>query len=63
MLFRSDKKYVGHGLREEAAEFARCLRSGEKESPMMPLAETLSIMKTLDEVKSQIGLTFPEFIK
>ena len=32
-----DKKYVGHGLREEAAEFARCLRSGEKESPMMPL--------------------------
>ena len=58
-----DKKYVGHGLREEAAEFARCLRSGEKESPMMPLAETLSIMKTLDEVKSQIGLTFPEFIK
>lgn len=58
-----DKKYVGHGLREEAAEFARCLRSGEKESPMMPLAETLSIMKTLDEVKSQIGLNFPEFIK
>jgi predicted dehydrogenase len=58
-----DKKYVGHGLREEAAEFARCLRSGEKESPMMPLAETLSIMKTLDEVKSQIGLTFPEFIQ
>ena len=58
-----DKKYVGHGLREEAAEFARCLRSGEKESPMMPLAETLSIMKTLDEVKSQIGLKFPEFIK
>ena len=58
-----DKKYVGHGLREEAAEFARCLRSGEKESPMMPLAETLSIMKTLDEVKNQIGLNFPEFIK
>ena len=58
-----DKKYVGHGLREEAAEFARCLRSGEKESPMMPLNETLSIMKTLDEVKEQIGLSFPEFIK
>lgn len=63
IIYGWDKKYVGHGLREEAAEFARCLRSGEKESPMMPLAETLSIMKTLDEVKSQIGLTFPEFIK
>ena len=58
-----DKKYVGHGLREEAIEFARCLRAGEKETPMLPLDETLSIMKTIEEIKNQIGLTFPEFVK
>ena len=58
-----DKKYVGHGLREEAIEFARCLRAGEKESPMMPLDETLAVMATIDEVKKQIGLEFPEFVK
>ena len=58
-----DKKYVGHGLREEAIEFARCLRAGEKESPMMPLDETLAVMASIDEVKKQIGLEFPEFIK
>lgn len=57
-----DKKYVGHGLREEAIEFARCLKAGLKESPMMPLDETLSIMKTMDEIKEQIGLKFPDFI-
>ena len=58
-----DKRYSGHGLREEAIEFARCLKAGEKESPMLPLAETIAIMGTIDEVKKQIGLEFPEFIK
>jgi predicted dehydrogenase len=58
-----DKKYMGHGLREEAIEFARCLNSGAKESPMLPHSEILSIMKSMDEIKNQIGLTFPKFIQ
>jgi hypothetical protein len=57
----SDKKYVGHGLREEAIEFARCFRAGEKESPMLPLDETLSIMGTMTEIADQIGLKFEKF--
>jgi predicted dehydrogenase len=57
----SDKRYVGHGLREEAIEFARCFRAGEKESPMLPLDETLSIMGTITEIADQIGLKFEKF--
>ena len=57
----SDKRYVGHGLREEAIEFARCFRAGEKESPMLPLDETLSIMGTITEIANQIGLKFEKF--
>ncbi|CAB4535052.1 MAG: hypothetical protein F2528_01425 [Actinobacteria bacterium] len=57
----SDKRYVGHGLREEAVEFARCFRAGEKESPMLPHSEILSIMGTITEIADQIGLKFEKF--
>ena len=42
----------GHGLRYEAQEVARCLREGLKESPSMPLDESVSIMETMDRVLS-----------
>lgn len=48
----------GKGLREEAAEVARLVAEGERESPHLPLDETVSIMETLDEVRRQIGLTY-----
>ncbi|MEI6215682.1 MAG: Gfo/Idh/MocA family oxidoreductase [Actinomycetes bacterium] len=51
--------YQGHGLREEAIEFARCVRAGLLESPTLPLSETLQIMQSLDEIRKQIGLSYP----
>ncbi len=50
----------GHGLRYQAAEVGRCLRAGLTESPRLPLDETVAIMETLDEVRRQIGLTYPD---
>lgn len=58
-----NKDYAGHGLREEAVELARAYRAGEKESPMLPHSEILSIMKTMEEIADQIGLVYPEFIQ
>ncbi len=43
----------GKGLRYEAAEVVRCVREGLTESPAMPLDETVSIMRTLDEIRRQ----------
>ncbi|MDE3007751.1 MAG: Gfo/Idh/MocA family oxidoreductase [Acidobacteriota bacterium] len=40
----------GRGLQFQAVEVARCLEEGLLESPVMPLAESLAIMETLDEV-------------
>ena len=37
----------------------RCVRAGLTESPILSLDETLSIMRTMDEVRRQIGLTYP----
>jgi predicted dehydrogenase len=55
---RFEIPHQGHGLRHQAAEVGRCLRQGLLESPILTLAETLSIMETMDEVRRQIGLRY-----
>ena len=51
--------FTGTGYNYEAAEVMRCLREGKLESDVMPLDESLSIMKTMDQVRTQWGLTYP----
>jgi predicted dehydrogenase len=48
----------GTGYGYQLGEVARSLRAGRLESEMMPLDETLSIMRTLDAVRAQIGLRY-----
>lgn len=50
---------VGNGYHFEAAEVMRCLRAGKLECDLMPLDETLAIMKTLDAIRAQWGLKYP----
>jgi len=50
---------VGNGYNYEAAEVMRCIRAGAMESPVMPLDETLSIMRMLDTIRAQIGVRYP----
>ncbi|MCX5201575.1 Gfo/Idh/MocA family oxidoreductase [Streptomyces sp. NBC_00237] len=47
-------------LRHEAAEVMRCLRAGEKESPLVPLDGSLAVMRTLDAVRDRIGVRYPD---
>lgn len=54
-----DLPFEGNGYQFEAIEAARCVREGRAESAMMPLDESLSIMHTMDEIRRQIGLTYP----
>jgi predicted dehydrogenase len=49
----------GNGYNYEAEEVMRCLRAGKLESDIMPLDETLSIVKTMDEIRAQWGLKYP----
>jgi predicted dehydrogenase len=50
---------VANGYAYEAAEVARRVTAGEKQSPAMTPEMTLEVMATLDEVRRQIGLTYP----
>lgn len=58
-LVEFPKVYSGHGLREQAIEFGQLLHEGKKESPLMSLEDSHSIMQTMDEIRSQIGLYYP----
>jgi predicted dehydrogenase len=51
--------YQGGGLREEAREFARIVRAGEIESPLMSHSTSLELMEQMDEIRRQIGVTYP----
>ncbi len=50
---------VGNGYNYEAAEFGRCLAEGLSESPVMPLDESLAVMRTLDALRRQFELVYP----
>ena len=52
-------EYRGHGLREQAIYFEKMLITGKKDSELLPISETVSIMETMDEIRTQIGLKYP----
>ncbi len=49
----------GSGYRYEATEVMNCIRTGKTESDIMPLDETLAIMKALDNLRADWGLKYP----
>ena len=49
---------IGNGLANEALEVIRCLRNGEIESPLVPLDETVALMRLMDRIREKIGLRY-----
>lgn len=49
----------GYGYVHEAEEFMRLIREGRKDSQVMPLHESLAIMRTMDALRSAWGVTYP----
>ena len=51
---------VGHdALHFEAADVARSIAAGRLESPLRPLADSVTTMRVIDEIRRQIGIGFP----
>ncbi len=50
---------IGGGLAHEAIEVIRCLRSGEVESPLVPLDESVALLGLTDRIREQIGVSYP----
>jgi predicted dehydrogenase len=49
---------LGRGFAHEIAEVGRCLSAGLLESPLVPHAQTLTIMRQLDAVRGQCGIHY-----
>lgn len=50
----------GHlGLCHEAAHVAQLIADGATESPLLPLDETVRILRTIDEIRRQVGVIYP----
>ena len=53
--------FTDNGFEYQVLEVINCLRTGKLESDVMPLDESLSIIKTMDTVRAQWGLEYPPF--
>jgi predicted dehydrogenase len=49
----------GTGFQYEIAHTCQCIEDGLLESPIMPLAETLTLARTMDALRSQCDLRYP----
>ena len=49
---------IGTGLGNEAAHVQECLHAGLLESPLVPHAQTLTLIRQMDDVRRQIGVSY-----
>lgn len=69
-LFRNDEvieiieeeAIEGGAFIHEAEEVMRCMRAGLRESPHMPLSESLQIMRIMDQIRAPWNLSYPNDI-
>ncbi len=52
-------EHAGNGYNYEAEEVQRLVRAGMLESEILPLDESLEIVRTLDRIRAQWGLRYP----
>lgn len=53
-----EEPIIGNALNYEAEEVMRCLSEGLKESPYMPLDESIQIMEVMDNIRKPWGLVY-----
>ena len=58
-----DEEFVpqgdGRGMQYQALAAERIIAEGRRDSDVLPLAESVAIMRTLDEIRAQIGVRYP----
>ena len=54
-----ESEVEGRGMQYQAHAAERLVRDGVLEGDLLPIAESVAIMGTLDEIRSQIGVRYP----
>jgi hypothetical protein len=63
MIWYVSLRLIFTGMFWEADECARCIRDGKMESEICGLEETEIMMRVMDQVRKQGGVTYPERIE
>ena len=50
---------LGNGYSYEALEVGRCLQEGRLESELVPLEESVAVLRTMDQLRARWNLRFP----
>lgn len=50
----------GNGMQYQALAAERYIADGLRDSPVLPLAQVVAILGTLDDIRAQIGLRYPD---
>ena len=51
---------AGRGMQYQALAAEHTIAEGRRDSEVLPIAETVAIMRVLDEVRSQLGVRYPQ---
>jgi len=58
-VLNSDKYHLDEGYQYEIKHVCDCLNNNLKESPLVPLEESLKVLKQCDYIRSKIGIRYP----
>jgi len=53
------KPSLGEGFEEEIMEACSCIRAGKTQSDILPVEETIRIIRMMDEIRKTIGVKYP----
>ncbi|MBM7519105.1 Gfo/Idh/MocA family protein [Nocardioides nitrophenolicus] len=60
VVLTGEEPVVGRGYGNEIAEVERCVRAGLRESPLVPHAQTLTVLRQLDALRADLGIRYPD---
>lgn len=52
------KEFIGNGFEEQIIEVCDCMGKGKLQSDTMPIDESIIMLKQMDEIRAQIGITY-----
>ena len=59
VISRYGEKIAGVGRQYQGLHLEKCVNEGLAESPIMSISESVEIMKVMDSIRAQIGVTYP----
>ncbi|WP_433447198.1 Gfo/Idh/MocA family oxidoreductase [Streptomyces sp. CA-142005] len=58
-LAYTEPRTAHDALHFEAAEAARCITTGQLQSPLRTLADSITTLRVMDDIRALCGITFP----